>query len=290
MANFDLGITAEGHTMTDEPRRIAHRTHGETKGPMTRLVGPSDLGRLTKPFVLLYYISLPPGKHLPSDLHAHSGIASVSMLIDGSLHLRDSRDAPATLESGGMEWISSGSGIWHGGPSTVSGHLRGFQMWVSLPPPLELSEPREQFLLPHEVPEAGPVRILLGRYGQLESPFATPSPMTYLHVRLTAGERWRYEPPRDHDVLWIALYSGSLEAGRSAIGEGELVIFEEGKQAVDFVAHGPCGFVLGSALQSPYDVVESFNSVHTSAAALQRAQAQIRHLAERLREQGRLKA
>jgi hypothetical protein len=24
-------------------------------------------------------------------------------------------------------------------------------------------------------------------------------------VRLSAGERWRYEPPRDHDVLWIAV-------------------------------------------------------------------------------------
>jgi redox-sensitive bicupin YhaK (pirin superfamily) len=256
---------------------------------MTRLVGPSDLGHLIKPFVLLYYISLPPETRLPSDLHAHSGIGSVSMLIDGTLHLRDSRDAPATLESGGMEWICSGSGIWHGGPSSVSGHLRGFQMWVSLPKQLELSEPREQFLRPDEVPEAGPARILLGRHRELESPIATPSPMTYLHLRLTAGERWRYEPPRDHDVLWIALYSGSLDAGTGVLSEGELVIFEEGNQAVDFVAHGPCGFVLGSALRSPHDVVESSNSVHTSADALQRAQAQIGHLGERLREQGRLK-
>jgi redox-sensitive bicupin YhaK (pirin superfamily) len=290
MANFNLRMTAEAYTIMDGPRRIAHRTHGETKGPMTRLVTPSELGRLIKPFVLLYYINLAPGTPLPSDLHAHSGIGSVSMVIDGSLHLRDSRDAPATVESGGMEWISSGSGLWHGGPSTVSGHLRGFQMWVSLPPQLELSEPRELFLLPHEVPEAGPVRILMGRYGKLESPFATPSPMTYLHVRLAAGERWRYEPPRDHGVLWIALYSGSLDAARNAVGEGELVIFEEGKQPVDFVAHESCGFVLGSALRSPYDLLESFNSVHTSADAMRRAQAQIGHLANRLREQGRLKA
>jgi redox-sensitive bicupin YhaK (pirin superfamily) len=290
MANFDFSTTAEGRAMAaDRPRRIAHRTLGETKGPMTRLAGPSDLGDFIKPFVLLYYISLPPGTRLPSELHAHSGIGSVSMVIDGSLHLRDSRDAPATLESGGMEWICSGSGIWHGGPSTVSGHLRGFQMWVSLPPHLELSEPREQFLLPDELPEAGPARILLGRHGKLESPIATPSPMTYLHVRLTAGERWRYEPPCDHDVLWVALYSGSLDAGGSALGEGELVIFEEGNHAADFVAHGTCGFVLGSALRSPHNLVEGSNSVHTSADALQRAQAQIGHLAERLREQGRLK-
>jgi hypothetical protein len=112
--------------------------------------------------------------------------------------------------------------------------------------------------------------------------------MTYLHVHLSAGERWRYEPPRDHDVLWIALHSGSLDAG-SAVEEGELAIFEDGNQAVDFLAHGHCGFVLGSALRSPHDLVESFDSVHTSADALQRAQAQIGRLADRLREQSRLK-
>jgi redox-sensitive bicupin YhaK (pirin superfamily) len=79
---------------------------------------------------------------------------------------------------------------------------------------------------------------LLGRYGELQSPIDAPSPMTYLHVHLSAGERWRYEPPRDHNILWIALYAGSLDAGRTALREGELVIFEQGNHAVDFVALG----------------------------------------------------
>jgi redox-sensitive bicupin YhaK (pirin superfamily) len=288
MANFNSGITTAKHTMTAGPRRIVHRTRGETKGPMTRLVGPSDQGQLIKPFILLSYINFPTETHLTFGLHPHSGIASVGMLIDGSLHLRDSRDAPVTLEAGGMEWICSGSGIWHGGPVTVSRHFRGFQMWMSLPPQFELTEPREQFLLPDEVPEAGRVRILLGSYSKLQSPIDAPWPITYLHVRLSAGERWNYEPPRDHDVLWIALHSGSLDVG-SEVEEGELVIFEEGNQAVDFLANGDCEFVLGSALRSPHDLVESSGSVHTSADALQRAQAQIGCLAEQLRKQGRLR-
>jgi redox-sensitive bicupin YhaK (pirin superfamily) len=170
----------------------------------------------------------------------------------------------------------------------VSGNLRGFQMWVSLPPEFELAEPREQFLQPDEVPKLGPVRVLLGQYGNVQSPIATPSSMTYLDVCLSAGERWLYEPPRDHNVLWIALHSGSIDAGDS-VGEGELVIFEDGNEAVDIVAHEECGFVLGSALRSPYDLVTSFDSVHTSADALQRAQTKIGHLAEQLRAQGRLK-
>ena len=46
-----------------------------------------------------------------------------------------------------------------GGPATVSGHLRGFQMWVGLPAQLKLAETREQFLLPNELFEAGHMRL-----------------------------------------------------------------------------------------------------------------------------------
>jgi hypothetical protein len=42
-------------------------------------------------------------------------------------------------------------------------------------------------------------------------------------------------------------------------------------------------------LRSSYDLVTITDSVHTSADALQRAQAQIGHLAETLRAEGRLK-
>jgi redox-sensitive bicupin YhaK (pirin superfamily) len=256
---------------------------------VTQLVGPSDLGQLLKPFVLLSYIDFSPETHLPVKLHAHSGIASVGMLIDGSLHLRDSRDAPVTLHAGGMEWMCSGSGIWHGGPFTVSGRMRGFQMWMSLAPEFELAEPREQFLRPDEVPQAGCVRILLGSYGELRSPIDAPSPVTYLHVRLNAGDDWRYEPPRDHDVLWIALHSGPLDVG-STVEEAELVIFEDGNQAVEIRALANCEFVLGSALRSRYDLVQSSGSIHTSDDALRRAKMQIERLAGELRKQGRLEA
>ena len=187
MPDSSSGTSSKKHPIAAGAPRIFHRTRGETKGPMTRLVGPSDLGQLIKPFVLLSYIDFPPETHLNFSLHAHSGIASVSMLMDGSLHLRDSRDAPMTLEAGGMEWICSGSGIWHGGPMTVSGHLRGFQMWVSLAPQFELTEPREQFLLPDKVPEAGCVRVLLGLRRAARSDRCTVAD----HVSALAPKCWR---------------------------------------------------------------------------------------------------
>ncbi len=41
------------HQMREPIRDIAYRTSGYTHGPITRLVSPSDLGGLIKPFVFL---------------------------------------------------------------------------------------------------------------------------------------------------------------------------------------------------------------------------------------------
>src|SRR5262249_18465829 len=41
------------HALRETPRAVAYRTHGYTHGPITRLVSPSDLGELIKPFVFL---------------------------------------------------------------------------------------------------------------------------------------------------------------------------------------------------------------------------------------------
>lgn len=42
-------------------RQIVHRTRGNRHGPITRLVSPSDLGNLIKPFVFLDYFEAEPG-------------------------------------------------------------------------------------------------------------------------------------------------------------------------------------------------------------------------------------
>ena len=57
---------------------------------------------------------------------------------------------------------------------------------------------------PEDAQADGPARVLLGSYGSVASAIPSPSPINYLTVRLKAGERWRYEPPMGHTVLWVA--------------------------------------------------------------------------------------
>ncbi|GAB2924162.1 hypothetical protein GCM10027093_74520 [Paraburkholderia jirisanensis] len=183
--------------------------------------------------------------------------------------------------------MQAGRGVWHGGPMEWDGPLTLFQLWIALPPDLELSTPFEIFRRSKDIPKDGPARVLLGSLNGQESQIGGALQMTYLHVRLSAGEHWRYTPPHGQDVLWIAVYSGSLEAGEP-VSEGELVVFEPSEGAVDFIAREHCDFVLGSAAQSRFDLVEGYYSVHTSAAALQSGEQEIARLGAQMRADGRL--
>jgi redox-sensitive bicupin YhaK (pirin superfamily) len=280
---IDPRVTADSQTV----RLILQRTRGKVTGPVTRLVSPSDIGRLIKPFVFLDYIDIKSPIEIDAPLHPHSGIATVTALVEGSFHLQNSKGQPRPMTAGGIEWMQAGSGAWHGGSVGTAGTVKLYELWIALPPALELIAPTEAFLRSEEIPSEGPAHVLLGRLNGQKSPISEPQPMTYLDVRLSAGERWRYTPPRDHDVLWISVYSGSLDAGEH-VSEGELVVFEQSERSVDFFAKEDCGFVLGSAAHSPFDLVEGYYSVHTNPAALQRGEQTIGRLGAQLSADGRI--
>jgi hypothetical protein len=65
-------------------------------------------------------------------------------------------------------------------------------------------------------------------------------------------------------------------------------VFEESDAAIEFVANGDTSFVLGSAIKHPHDLVTGYYSVHTSAHALERGEAEIRRIGKRLHAAGRL--
>ena len=96
-------------------RRIARRTRGHSHGPITRLMSPSDFGQVLKPFV---FLDLFDNKGVPFNgfgLHPHSGIATLTYVVEGSVSYEDTNGATGVLQAGGVEWMQAGGGVWHGG-------------------------------------------------------------------------------------------------------------------------------------------------------------------------------
>src|SRR6201998_946828 len=261
-----LEVKSQDTTVT----RIARRTRGQSHGPITRLMSPSDFGRLLKPFVFLDLIDNQGKPFSGFGLHPHSGIATLPYVAEGSVRYEDTNGATGLLRAGGIEWMRAGGGGWHGGGTGDPGRTRGFQLWVALPPDLELGPSESVYLAPEVIPQDGPARVLLGSYGTATSAIKTPSPMNYLAVRLKAGARWTYQPPAELTVLGPAVAGGSILAP-DELQQGELVAFRPSNAAIEFEAQSDAEFVLGSAIPHNYDLVLGSHSVHTSAESLREA-------------------
>jgi redox-sensitive bicupin YhaK (pirin superfamily) len=249
-------------------------------------MSPSDFGELLKPFVFLDLFDH-EGPPFDGPLHPHSGIATLTYVAEGEVSYIDPDDVRGTLPAGGVEWMQAGRGMWHGGGLDKAGRTRGFQLWIALPPELELGPTISLFQAPEDVPARGPARVLLGSHGSASNVIASPSPINYLVVRLKAGERWRYEPPAGHTVLWVAVASGVLSTSEE-LQPGELAAFAPSSDAVEFEALTATEFVLGSAVPHEHDLVLGYYSVHTSKEALRNGEAHILSIAKRLAREGPL--
>ncbi len=193
------------------PRAVVHRTQGSKHGPITRLMSPGDLGQALKPFIFLELMDYDAqhGK-THSGMHPHSGIATLTFMAKGDVRYADSTGKAGVLPAGGVEWMQAGRGVWHTGESVGDTPGQGFHLWVALPAALENAPAFSRHLAPSDVPQLGPVRLLLGQYGTARGAVEAPSEMTYLSVTLARGERWHYTPPAGHTVAWAAVASGRL--------------------------------------------------------------------------------
>ena len=270
-------------------RKIVYRTRGHTQGPITRLVSPSDLGELLKPFVFLDLAAF-DGRFAPTPMgfawHPHSGIATVTVMLEGAIRYAETTGRDGLLPTGGVEWMRASNGVWHTGEPKL-GRVRAFQLWVALPPELENAPYASRYVEPKDIPVEGPARVILGEYGNAKSSVEAP-PMTYLLVSLGHGERWTYDPPKGHTVAWVAVHQGTLRTS-APIPSGEIAIFEPSEGPIDFTAEGKTGFVLGSAAKHSHELVLGNYSVHTSGEALRRGESEIRRIGQQLRTNGTIK-
>ena len=202
-------------------REIVYRTREDTHGPIARLVSPSDLGELIKPFVFLDRFDF-DARAAPMEMelgwHPHSGIATVTVVLEGSIRYSETTGKAGVLSAGSVEWMRAGNGVWHTG-APEPGHVKGFQLWVALPPELENVANASHYVMPEEVPVEGPVRVILGAYGKAKSPIASAS----------------HELPRGELEGRRALVLSSSEGTHAGLGR------RAGWGAPEFLAHSQRG-------------------------------------------------
>jgi redox-sensitive bicupin YhaK (pirin superfamily) len=262
------------------------RTRGLRHGPIARLVSPSDIGELIKPFVFLDLFDISASGAPNFGWHPHSGIATLTVLHQGAIEYQETTGVSGVLPAGGVEWMRAGRGVWHTGAALQQ--AKGFQLWIALAEELEHAPCQSHYLSADEVTEEKPARVILGSYGRAKSAIPAPARINYLDVQLAAGERWTYQPPQDHDVAWLAVSEGTLRTPEQVFA-GELAVFEESNGAIAIQADTASRFVLGSAVKHPHALVLGRYSVHTTRAALAAGESEIQRIGNQLMTAGLLR-
>lgn len=279
--------TNEATPALERKRSVVARTRGINRGPITRLVSPSDIGQLIKPFVFLDYGVLPASKAKLFGMHPHSGIATLSLPIRGEILFADTTGETGVVKTAGLEWMKAGNGVWHDGGIAGETALEMFQLWLTLPEHEENAPAQSKNIDPSEIAVVGPVSVLLGQYQGAKSPIEFTAGVNYYHVQLQDGEVWHYQPEPGQTVAWLAIYKGNL-TGTTAVSQGEMVVFDASETAITLMAQGAASFVFGAAIPHPHPLVMGSYSVHSSREALAKGEQEIRRIGSELHLKGRI--
>jgi redox-sensitive bicupin YhaK (pirin superfamily) len=109
-------------------------------------------------------------------MHPHRGIETVTYMLEGSVHHRDSLSNSGLIGPGDVQWMTSGGGIMHEEMPRRSpqGNVYGFQLWVNLPAALKMSQPRYQEVSADTIPaverDGATIRIIAGELDGARGP------------------------------------------------------------------------------------------------------------------------
>jgi quercetin 2,3-dioxygenase len=157
--------------------------------------------------------------------HPHIGLQTVSWLLAGAVHHRDSLGSDATIHPGQLGLMTAGRAIAHSeqSPAVHPTQLHGAQLWVALPGADRHMAPA--FELHTELPtltERGlRATVLLGELAGATSPGTVHSPLVGVDLALEAGAdvRLPLEPDFEYAVL-APSGAGTVVGGDAVTGGG----------------------------------------------------------------------
>jgi len=198
---------------------------------LRRSISPSR-DNLFDPFLLFDHFAFNDpieGPLVGFPMHPHRGIETVTYMLEGSVHHRDSLGNSGLIGAGDVQWMTSGSGIMHEEMPRRSpeGNVFGFQLWVNLPAALKMSQPRYQEVNAETIPmvekEGAKIRMVAGEVEGVQGPVTeiAANPV-YIDVELDFGSNFSYSIPRGHTAV-AYVFEGEAAFGVDDQGQGKLI-------------------------------------------------------------------
>jgi hypothetical protein len=219
------------------------------------------------PFLLLdHFASSDPRDYRAGfPLHPHRGIETVTYVVRGEVHHRDTLGNSGRIGAGDVQWMTAGRGIMHEEmPQVRPEGIAGFQLWVNLPAKLKMTRPRYQDIRAAEILEikkegGARIRVIAGTVDGINGPVTgiAANPI-YLDVFVPAQASFSQPIERGHTAFAYlfegeAQFAGDDGVDGKTISSPRLIVLGDGDSMKAVTGVTPVRFLLisGKPLQEP---------------------------------------
>jgi hypothetical protein len=233
---------------------------------LKRSIGTRTLNYLD-PFLLLdHFASSDPRDYEAGfPLHPHRGIETVTYVLHGEVHHKDTLGNAGSIGAGDVQWMTAGRGIMHEEmPQVRPEGIAGFQLWVNLPATLKMTRPRYQDIRSDTIPEikkadGARIRVITGRVDRISGPVTDiAADPTYLDVFVPARASFIHPIERGH-TAFAYVFEGEARFGSRdraddpPISSPTLVVLGDGDAVQVTTGETPVRFLLvsGKPLHEP---------------------------------------
>ena len=167
--------------------------------------------------------------------HPHTGLQTVSWLLEGAVHHRDSLGSDVQFGPGQLALMTAGHGIAHSEQSPVAHprYLHGAQLWVALPDTHRETAPafEHHATLPGWTSDGVAATVLMGSFGGAASPGTAYSPLVGVDLVMTAGAG--IVVPLDPDFEYgLLASSGTASVEGAPLERGAMLYLGTGRSSL----------------------------------------------------------
>ena len=214
--------------------------------PVTRAFPVSDL-RDNDPFLLFDHfgpINYQPGGATGVPAHPHCGFEAITYLLGGEIEHRDSWGGNATIKTGDIQWMTTGSGLIHSELVTEKfkksgGIMQGLQIWVNLPSKYKNVKPWYQHIKKDDIPiikESNNVsiKVLVGEIKDVKSSVQTYSPVSILDVNFFESNQISLDISKNK-IAMVYVINGELQfiESNTIASKGQMVYFDQSSTEIN---------------------------------------------------------
>ena len=225
--------------------------------PVTRAF-PTPLIRENDPFLLFDHfgpIKYDPGGSTGVPAHPHCGFEAITYLLEGEIEHKDSWGGQASIKTGDIQWMTTGSGLIHSELVTEKfkksgGVMQGLQIWVNLQEKNKKVKPWYQHIEKDNIPTIEEkdgvwIKVLVGQIKDTKSLVQTYSPVSIFDIQFYKPDQISLDIPKNQ-IAMVYVIDGELkflETNKIA-SKGQMIYFDQSSSKINLTSISSSGSYL----------------------------------------------